>query len=343
MTKLALVGSSYVTALYALAAREIGWKITSLTERRGRQGEERARQIGVELRRPDDIRADADVVVVASDHRYRVEDAIRFLSTGAYVLVETPIALTLENADRLEAVSRSNPGQLRFAANLLFAPLIVDALEITNEIGVLENLEVRALQARPEWDDVMDPEDVNGALFALGIQPVTLALCAASASSSGHVVGVSARQVVTTNNSPDSHATLDISFTSGLTATVEVGWDDRTPVWDFQAASNNGVVRAELLPNPSLELNGEPRALSKRNRSRSDSQLSHLGYVDMLLASTNMPTSRSGATSAGFGPRTALCHNAFEIVFAGYSSVIRDGARIEIPFEGPRDKSPSNL
>lgn len=339
MTNVALVGSGYVTALHALAARTLSWPIAALAERPGRQGSDRARQIGVNLCGLDDLPGGLDLLIVATDHPHRVEDALRGVEGGATVLIEPPIAATLEGADRLVTADTAQPGRIRYGVNLLSAPVIREAIRLVGQIGDLTHLEIRAVQGRPGWDDSPDVQIVGGALFELGIHPVGLTLITANASSGAEVVSVSARLDSGSGHDLDDHAELTMEFDSGLRARIEVAWNEATPIWDIQAASDTGVVRAELLPEALLEMNGEPVEMPITHAAVSDPpQLAQLGYVDQLKD-----------CAAGFrhdgtplpGPDLGL--RSLEVVMAAYASAADGGTAVPIPFVGPRNKTPYEI
>lgn len=343
MTSLAIAGSGYVTALHALAARALGWNIVALADHgtgHGTEpGVERARQIGVDLVDPADLPCGADVVVVATDHAYRVEDTLRSLEAGAIVIVESPAAVTLDAVDRLAAAAAAHPGRLHFAANVLFSPLMREAVRRVRAIGELTHLEIRVIQARPKWDGEADA--ARSALFELGTQPISLALAtvgsnaagsnaagsnAAGSNSAGSnsagstsigsapaLTSATARLDRDPRRGEDTHASVNLEFDSGIHARVEVGWDAATPTWDLQAASERGVVRAELLPEPLLEIDGDPVGFPSTHSE--PPQLGHLGFIDQLASCLPAGNATPNPMVAmNQGPDAAL--TALEVVIA---------------------------
>ncbi len=331
MTTVAIAGSGHVAALYALATRELGWQVTALAERPGRNGEERARQIGVPLCNVSDLSGGADIVIVATDHRNRAADALRLVDSGAIVIVDAPMGATLLDAEMLVDAAQTDLSRVRCGMNLLFAPVIVSAVDAVRRIGPLTHMEVRAFQGRPHWDDSPEVARVGGVIFELAIQPIALALKAACAAAPTRVMSVSARTQAGTDPQFESQATIAVQFDSGLTATIHVEWDEAAPTWDFQAASNNGVVRAELLPEPLLEVNGDPIDIGPTRRSPSNPpQLGQLGYVAQL--------------EHGFEPDSLkLGLQAMEVMMAAYLSASQQGESVSIPFTGPHHKTPSEF
>ena len=97
-----------------------------------------------------------------------------------------------------------------------------------------------------------------------------------------------------------------------------------------------GVLRAELLPRPSLEVNGEPVTLARPTAPVAE--VEQFGYLGQLQAlADDASVGRTPAMSASFG-RTVL-----DIVCAAYRSAGRNGDAEHLPFHGPRDRTPLQL
>ena len=98
------------------------------------------------------------------------------------------------------------------------------------------------------------------------------------------VTGVQAQLQHPEDLEVDDDATMALSFDTGLTAQVRATWRAAAPVWDAQAASATSAVRVELVPEPSVELNGTPLRLPRPPDGLPSEQLHHLGYLDQLRA-----------------------------------------------------------
>ena len=135
----------------------------------------------------------------------------------------------------------------------------------------------------------------------------------------------------------DEHAEVTLTFAQGSKATVVSSWrGGEVPEWSAQAASATGVVRAELLPTPLLERNGDAVALPPPTASVP--QLEQYGYVGQLEAFV-------AAFASGGRPLmdARFGHDVLDIVCAAYSSAAADGAEVAVPFMGPRDRTPLQL
>ena len=113
-------------------------------------------------------------------------------------------------------------------------------------------------------------------------------------------------------------------------------WRETSPLWDLQAASPTGVVRAELIPAITLEHNGEPVDLPPPARA-SIPELESFGYVGQLEVACAVASGATTDMTAEFG------RHVLDIVCAAYTSAGRGGQPEAVPFQGPRDRTPLDL
>jgi predicted dehydrogenase len=331
MTALAFAGAGFASAVHALAADAVDdVTVVHVASRRPRSARRRAAQAGGVACDYDDLPGGADAVIVATPpalHRREVE---RALDGGAAALVETPLAATLDDADRLVAAAASG-GHLGYAENLVHSPVMAEAVSACRRIGDLTHLEVRLAQGRPDWGDHLSPTWGGGALLDLGVHAIAVALLAAAPA---RVVAVEAELASGAGLDVDDDATVTLAFDSGLRAEVRASWQAAAPTWDAQAASATGAVRLELVPRPSVELNGVALGLPAPPPGLASPQLHHLGYVAQLVAFT-------AAVDAGRPPvpGPAFGRRVLEIISAAYRSA-GTGVPEALPFAGPRDLTP---
>ena len=113
---------------------------------------------------------------------------------------------------------------------------------------------------------------------------------------------------------------------------MEVSWRSEVAQWDLQAAGDDGVLRLELLPEVTLEANGDRVGVPLRHDAP-DPRLESLGYIDQLL------------DTAGGGPGQELdaARAVLEVICAAYASAGRDGVEVDLPFTGDRARTPMEL
>ena len=217
-----------------------------------------------------------------------------------------------------------------YAENLAFAPVVAEAVARTSRLGALRFVEVRALSPRPTWGDLLQPDWGGGCLFDLGVHPIAVALLLAG---DDEPIQVEATLSSSADVVVDDHADVRLRFASGLEARLEASWRHPDVVWDLQASSDTGVVRADLLPTVGLEHNGERRPLAPAG---ADAHVSDLGYVAQMRALDRARAGQPCAVDAAFGRRV------LDVVAAAYSSA-RTGRPEALPFTGPRHRTPHQL
>lgn len=335
MPQLAFAGSGWIASVHALAAKTLDLPVTHVASRSPANAERLATRVGARACGYADLPAGADVVLVLTPPAQHAAGTLDALDAGAAVIVEKPLATTLAEADLLVAASDASGHRLAYAENLAYAPLVEQAVAEVASLGQLHHLEVRSMQGRPTWGDFLTEGWGGGALFDLGVHPIAVALLLAAPASA---VSVSATLSGADDIPTDEHGEVAITFDTGLIARIVASWRGEDAVWDMQAASAAGVVRAELLPTPSLERDGEPIALPPLRAGLAAPQLEQYGYIGQLDAfMADFAAGRAPRSDVRFG-RTVL-----EIVCAAYASAAAGGAAQAIPFTGPRDRTPLQL
>jgi predicted dehydrogenase len=130
---------------------------------------------------PDDLAVcahpDVDVVLVLTSMTEHGRLARAALEAGKHVLVEKPVATTLEEAEQVLEVAASSPGHLICAPHILLSPTYraMHARVAGGEIGGLLTARARYGWAGPDWGRWFY-EPGGGALFDLGVYNVT-SLC----------------------------------------------------------------------------------------------------------------------------------------------------------------------
>ena len=278
----ALFGAGMISRAHAGAAGFAGARVVAVASRTPERAAERAAEVGavaVTYAELLDGSVSADVVVVATPPDCHAADVLGLLRTGASVIVEKPLCRTLHEADLLVAAAVAAPGRLLYAENLAYAPVVQQLLVRVPRLGPLGHLEVRALQGLPTWGEFTSDQWGGGALFDLGAHPLAVAMLCANASGAGAPSWVRAELRGGPGHGSDEHAEVQLGYTSGLVARVVASWQaGPRPEWDVQLASDRGVLRAELLPDPALEHDGEPVALPAVRASVPE--IERFGYLD---------------------------------------------------------------
>ncbi|MDO8364372.1 MAG: Gfo/Idh/MocA family oxidoreductase [Actinomycetota bacterium] len=333
----ALCGAGMISLAHATAARSLGHTVTAVASRSPQRAAEVASRFDARAVSYAELPAGAHVVAVATPPQCHADDAIRLLHAGAAVLLEKPLCRTLDEADRIVDAAARHHGRLLYGENLAYAPVVQRMVALAPRLGALTHLEVRALQSLPTWGDFTSDEWGGGALFDLGVHPLAVALLLANAAGHGRPAAVRAALRGGEGHGSDEHAEVWLRYRSGLVASVVASWQaGPEPMWDAQVAGDAGVLRAELIPAPMLEYNGDEVALPPVTGEVA--ALEQYGYSAQLAALVHdVAHGREPMMSAAFG------REVLQVVMAAYTSAGRRGEEIVLPFSGPRDLTPLEL
>ncbi len=327
--KLAFAGAGTISVVHAMAAAAAEAEIVAVASRTNERATERAAQVGAAVVAFEDLPAGADAVVVCTPPDRHSADTLQALRSGAVVLVEKPLATTLAEADAIVDAG----GQVIYAENLAFSPLVVATNELVRGIGAPTFIEIRQLSPRPSWGEFLDPARGGGVLFDLGSHAVALALLLAGADAP---VAVEAKLSHSADIEVDDAAEVFITFASSMRARIETNWTNSHAVWDIQVSSDSGVVRTELMPQPGIEHDGEPVAL-RALAGIADPHLEHYGYIDQMLTLRDVVGGAPSPIDARFGRRV------LDVLSAAYAAASKPGTSVSLPFAGPRNRTPHQL
>lgn len=335
IVSLAFAGVGWIAAVHGAAVDVIpGLTVTAVASRRQERADESARRLGARAVSYGELPAGADGVVVCTPPALHAPQALAALRAGAGVLVEKPLCTTLADADALVAAEDAG-GRIAYAENLVHAPIVRLAVEHAAQLHGIDLLQVQAVQSRPTWGDFLTEAWGGGVLFDLGVHPVAVALLLAAPA---RPVEVRATLEGAPDHPVDEHAEIHLAFDSGLMARVVTSWRGADPpVWDAQVSSPDGVVRLELLPDLRLERNGVEVPLPPVAAGVVP-QLEQLGYVPQMESfALDLAQGRRPAVGAAFG------RSVLDVVCGAYASAGVGGAWVELPFAGPRDRTPLEL
>ena len=256
------------------------------------------------------------------------------VAAGAGVLVEKPLCTTLDEADQLVAAAEGG-ALIAYAENLVHAPAVQAALDHAAQLEDIDVIDVRCVQPRPNWGDFLIEEWGGGVLFDLGAHPLAVALLLAAPA---RPVEVRAVLEGADDHPMDEHARVTIQFDTGLQARVEASWRGTgQPLWDAQASSPDGVVRLELLPHVLVERNGVEVRLPELPIGL-PAALVELGYLAQMQSFADDLQHHSAPL---VGP--AFGRSVLDLTCAAYASAGQGGEWVELPFTGPRNRTPHQL
>ena len=205
------------------ALKEAGAILHTVVSSRGTSGAIAARKQGF-LRAstdPDTVFSDPeiDTVVIATRHDTHAEYVLRALAAGKHVFVEKPLALRIEDVDRIEEALEGSDRILCVGFNRRFAPLAVEArTALAGRVGPLVvNVTVNA-GSLPDDHWTKDPKVGGGRLIGEGCHFLDLAR---------FLVGQPVRDVGVTSASDgygepiEDVSLINVAFRDGSIATIQ--------------------------------------------------------------------------------------------------------------------------
>jgi predicted dehydrogenase len=332
---LAFAGAGWIAAVHGAAVEQVpALTIAAVASRDPERAAEAARRAGARACRYDELPAGARGVVVCTPPAQHAEMTLAAVAAGAGVLLEKPLCTTLDEADQLVAAAEGG-GRIAYAENLVHAPAVQAALTHAGQLDGIDVIDVRCIQPRPTWGDFLTEGWGGGVLFDLGVHPLAIALLLAAPA---RPVEVRAVLEGADDHPVDEHAQVTIQFDTDLQARVLASWRGTDQaVWDAQASSPDGVVRLELLPQVAVERNGAEVRLPEIPDGV-PAALVELGYLaQMQDFADDLAEGRMPAVGPAFG------RSVLDVTCAAYASAGQDGAWVDLPFAGPRNRTPIQL
>lgn len=339
MARFALAGSGAIAAVWAQLLSVLdGHQLEAVGSRDPARADGLAKAFSARSVDVTELAGTADIVVVAGAPATHAGDALQAVAAGAAAIVEAPLSTTLADADALVAAAAAG-ARVAYAENLLFAPLVREALHRAAALGPIQYLEARVAQRPSRRWSRADGAWGGGVLFDLGVHPLALMLTLGGAD---HPVSVRARferRPSSLLDAVEDLAVVELQFASGGRGSLTVSTREDTPQWDLQLATRTSALRLELLPDPHLELHGVdlPRP-PRRFPGVEPDQLETFGYLDQLWETGRDLAVASAAPWLG----AAFGRYVLDVICGAYRSA-GTGEAEPLPFRGPRALTPWQL
>lgn len=202
-------------------------------------------------------RKDIDVVVVGIPndlHRKVVVDAAR---AGKHVILEKPLAHTLEDADAMVEAADKHKIKLMYAETLCFSPKYRRAKKLVDDgaIGQLYMVKQGEKHSGPHSDWFYDHKrSGGGVIMDMGCHGIEWARWVYGKPKPKSVVAHCQRVLHTERTKAEDNSVIVLEFQGGGIAVIEDSWakqggmDDRTELYGTE-----GVVYCDLLHGSSME------------------------------------------------------------------------------------------
>jgi predicted dehydrogenase len=334
--RVGLLGAGWISRTYLTAMRHVPeGRVVAIWSRRRESAERLAGEFDVERAtdQVEDLLRHVDVVCVNSPNALHAPHAIAAARAGRHVIVEKPLATTLEEGRAIVAACARAEVGLAYAEELPFVPKFIRAREIvaSGALGEVLYVTQREAHAGPYSPWFFTREEAGGGvLMDMACHSVELVRWLLGKPA---VRRVSA-QLRRTGRHPgplEDHAVLHLELEGGPTALCESSWvlqggmQSRLEVW-----GSEGWLDVDLLQGTGLRLfskRGSPRDLLAPGWSPllvdfvlENGYPQELSHFLRCFAEGRLPE-ESGADGLA----------VLEILQAAYASAAR-GAAVELPF-----------
>ena len=311
--RIGLIGSGMISRVYLEAMKRVPeGRVVAVWSRKRAHAERLAGEHGIELAtdRLADVLAAVDVVCVNSPNALHAEHAIAAAAAGCHVIVEKPLAVSLEEGAAMIAACQQAGVGLAYAEELPFVPKFRRAREILvgGGLGDPRYLTQREAHAGPYSPWFFSRDEAGGGVlmdmachgiecvrFVLGKPPVRTVTARLDRLRHGERTEL------------EDHAVLHLEFEGGVSATCEASWallggmQSSLEIW-----GSAGTLRADLLHETGLRQfskdawtqplaepayeNGYPQELShflqcfREGREPDESGADGLAVLEILLA-----------------------------------------------------------
>ena len=333
MTSVDLWGAGIGAAVYGAACRSLGWKIASV----GSRSAERAAMLAAEYNGLHTYdfetgpRAHADLTIVATPPANHAS-AVDRLGSVERLIVVAPLASTCAEADRM--IDIPSPKFGGFGWPLISAPATQEFMRRAPSVGRPTSMSMTSSRPLPDWGGYADGAWGGGALQFAGHDHIAFTLLLARFLGNGPPTAIDAT-MKSSADGVDIAADVTMYFADGFFATVHADWMANLARSEIQLSGDEGVLRIDGNPAPTLEHNGLPVVLPRRPLT--DERLRPLhdaGLVDMLRT-IEAPLTSSAPLPQAF--TFEFGRDVCEVIAASYRSAGRGGTPVMLPFTGKRD------
>lgn len=251
--RVGLVGAGRIAQVHAAAYQRIArGKIVSVTDPILAAAERMSSEFGYSLSPTfEDILTDdsIDAVLLATPNFLHAEQTIHALEAGKHVFCQKPIALTLEDADRVVAAAKGSDRILQFGFMLRFTPPIpqLRARLESAELGPLIAAQAAVFGWEPSNDWFYDPKNGGGVILDTLVHFGDLVLWlfgpAERVTTEGGAYKLDGAKKF---GSPDN-AVVTIRHESGVVSSLYVSWTAGRGNFTLDVYGNDGSASVNLV------------------------------------------------------------------------------------------------
>lgn len=344
MLRIGLVGTQFIGNLYCHALRQVtGAEVTAVASPNTSAAFAEHWQIPAHSSDWREIVAsDAiDAVAIATPNDSHAEIAIAAASAGKHVLCEKPLALSLAQADAMNAASAESGTVLMYAENLLFVPMYQRVKELAKRGQVGAPFLVKQAQCHggPYSPWFWDIERAGGGVVLdMGCHSIH-AICWMMGAWPEAVTATMGRYAHAEKGPGEDHSTVIMHFPGGAIGIAENSWAMPGGNDYLEVYGPKGRLVANLERGPAISMYTAPEGETALNASsRSGWQYAmyeeawQFGFPQELQHFVDVVAGKVELRSSGQDGRRVL-----EIIYAAYESAQTE-RRVALPFASDRPK-----
>ena len=344
-----LVGSQFVTSIHAEALRSVpDAEVLAVMSPSGKHAEEFAGKHGIphHFMEIDRMLAmqEIDLVVIGAPNHVHCEITEKAAAAGKHVVVEKPLCLNLDEADRMIGACRNAGVKLMYAEELCFTPKYVRMKALLDEGALGDPVLLKQSEKHdgPHADHFWDVERSGGGVaMDMGCHAIQFFRWLNNNNPIQSVYAQMSTSVHRDKTRGDDNALIILEFENGVTALAEESWtkpggmDDRAEIH-----GSEGVAYADILQGNSIQTystRGVGYAVEKAGNT--------VGWsYTMYEESWNygFPQEFAHFVDCVKNDRTPLVTGedgkaVLEVIFAAYESA-GTGKKVYLPFQTDADR-----
>jgi myo-inositol 2-dehydrogenase / D-chiro-inositol 1-dehydrogenase len=290
----------------------------------------------------------ADVIDICLPNFLHAEATLKAAAAGKHIIIEKPLAVTLEEADAMISACKKAGVKLMYAEELCFAPKYERVRQMVNEgaIGDIYMLKQSEKHSGPHSDWFYDVNlSGGGVLMDMGCHGIAWFRWMLKNAKVKSVYATMSTVYHKQRTKAEDNSVVIIEFENGVTGVVENSWakhggmDDRSEVY-----GTGGVVYADLfMGNAAIAYskNGYGYAMEKADTTVGWTftifeEAFNQGYPQELKHFIDCVQNNKEPLVTGDDGRAVL-----EIIYAAYASAAQ-GKKISLPFS-PKAEKPIDL
>jgi predicted dehydrogenase len=342
--KIAILGAGFISEIHCESYHRFvpGAEVIAVYTRNAEKAQSFAQKHGIS-QWYDDLDAiiqlsGADVIDICLPNFLHAEATLKAAAAGKHIIIEKPLAVTLEEADAMISACKKAGVKLMYAEELCFAPKYERVRQMVNEgaIGDIYMLKQSEKHSGPHSDWFYDINlSGGGVLMDMGCHGIAWFRWMLKNAKAKSVYATMSTVYHKQRTKAEDNSVVIIEFENGVTGVVENSWakhggmDDRSEVY-----GTGGVVYADLfMGNAAIAYskNGYGYAMEKADTTVGWTftifeEAFNQGYPQELKHFIDCIQNDKEPLVTGEDGRAVL-----EIIYAAYASAAQ-GKKISIPF-----------